>query len=166
MKTERVVPLCEIPRRFEPVFVTGNMRGCKSILGSQRNPLDIYGRPFIEALASEIANDLPAQYQQANGSAGTSSPSNTVNQVNAIASREAQSPKGLLNIGRPSPSFFGLSNHRAPLSCPSDRDGPRTVLVRAGVPAGSDCTRDLTQPESFCLAVHSSALLCVGQHTL
>lgn len=83
--------------------MTENMRGCKPILCSQRNPLDICGRPFIEELASEIANDLPEQYQQANGSAGTSSQSNTVNQVNAIASREAQSPKGLLNIGRPSP---------------------------------------------------------------
>ena len=98
-----LVPLCEIPWRFELVFVTENMRACKSILGSQRNPLDICGRPFIDELASEIANDLPEQYQQATGSAGTSSQSNTVNHVNAIASREAQSPKGLLNIGRPSP---------------------------------------------------------------
>lgn len=42
------------------------------------------GGSFIDNLASAIANDLLAKYQQASGSAGTSSPSSTVNQVNAI----------------------------------------------------------------------------------
>ena len=59
-----LVPLCEIPRRFEPVFVTENVRACKPILGNQRNPLDLCGRAFIDELASEIANDLPAQYRR------------------------------------------------------------------------------------------------------
>jgi hypothetical protein len=95
-----LVPLCEILWRFEPVFVTEN----------------VCGRAFIDELASDIANDLPAQYQKANGSAGTSSQSNTVKQVNAIASWEAQSPKGHLNIGRPSPLLLRM--YRAPLSRP------------------------------------------------
>jgi len=46
-----LVPLWEILWRFEPVFVTENVRACKPILGSQRNPLDKCGRAFIDELA-------------------------------------------------------------------------------------------------------------------
>jgi hypothetical protein len=40
---------------------------------------------IIDKLASEIADDLPATYQQASGSARTTSQSSTGNQVNAAA---------------------------------------------------------------------------------
>ena len=41
------------------------------------------GGSFIDQLASKIANDLLAKYQQASGPAGTSSQSGTGNQMNA-----------------------------------------------------------------------------------
>jgi len=43
------------------------------------------GGSFIDKLASEIANDLLAQYQQANGSTAATSQSGSTNQVNATA---------------------------------------------------------------------------------